>query len=217
MAEMNLTDGIDLLQRRGKILQAVLVGGLLLSVAMMAGQIAELNGTISLEGEEFTPFAMLYGFTAIAYLLLLIGTYILFGMWIYRAAANVVTAQADGFEYSAGWAVGWLFIPIANLFKPYAAMRQIDNASHGRPVNALNEGDWLLRSWWAAWLVVSIAGNISFRLSLRANTPEEIRTGLEIDLFATVVSFILYPLAFLLVRRITQAQQERLNAANIFA
>jgi hypothetical protein len=217
MAEMSLADGIDLLQRRGKVLQALLIAGLILSVAMMAGQIAELNGIISLEGEEFTQSELLYGLTAIAYLLLLIGTYVIFGMWIYRAAANVVAAQVPGFDYTPSWAVGWLFIPIANLFKPYGAMRQIDNASQGADGGALNQGNWLLRSWWAAWLIVSIAGNISFRLSLRAETPEDIRSSLEADAVATAVGFVLYPLAYLLVRRITRAQKERLTAAHIFA
>ncbi len=217
MAEMDMSSGIELLQRRGKILQALLIGGALISVATLAGQIAELNGVISLESEQFSQAEMLYALTGIGYLLLLLATYILFGMWIYRAAANIVAAQTEGFDYTPGWAVGWLFIPIANLFKPYGAMRQIYNASNGRGVNVIDEGNWLLRAWWAAWLVVSIAGNISFRLSLRAETPEDIRASLEVDALATAAGFFLYPLAYLLVKRITDAQKHRLTSAQIFA
>lgn len=216
MAQMSLSEGIDLLQQRGKFVEALLIAGFLLSIAMLAGQLAELNGFVTLDGDEITQSDMLYGLTALTYLVVLLVTYIVFGMWIYRAAANVITAQVAGFEYSAGWSVGWLFVPIANLFKPYLAMRQIYNASHGENGGALNSGNGILRSWWAAWLVMSISSNIAFRLAMRADTPEEVRTSLEVDSFSTAAGLILYPLAYVLVRRITRAQKERLTSAHIF-
>ncbi len=217
MADLHLSDGIALLQRRGKILQALLLSGLVLSLSLLIGQIGELNGWVSLDHDQFTPMDSLYAVAAVVHLLLQIITHVIFGMWIYRAAANVVAAQVSGFDYTPGWAVGWLFVPIANLFKPYAAMLQIDNASRGRDGHGLDQGNLLLRLWWGAWLISNIVGNISFRLSLRAETPAQIRSSLEADTATTATGLFLYPLAYLLVTRITQAQQERLNAAHIFA
>lgn len=80
MAKMDLSSGIELLQRRRMILQALLISGALISVATLAGQIAQLNGVISLESEQFSQAEILYALTAIGYLLLLLATYILFGM-----------------------------------------------------------------------------------------------------------------------------------------
>ena len=46
MAEMSLADGIDLLQRRAKIVKFLLAGGFVVIAAVFAGQIAELLGYV---------------------------------------------------------------------------------------------------------------------------------------------------------------------------
>ena len=65
---------------------------------------------------------------------------------------------------SPGWAVGWYFVPFANLVKPYQGMKEAWMASHfrdnwhGEPTPAL------LVWWWGLWLVTNILANISFRI-----------------------------------------------------
>jgi len=217
MAEMSLGDGIDLLQRRAKIVKAMLVGGWLLLVLMLIGEIAELQGWINLErAVEVTNLAGLYATVILANWLLLIATYVVFGMWIYRAAANVVAAMVPGFDYTPGWAVGWYFVPLANLFKPFGAMRQIWNASHSGGSD-LDRGEPLLVYWWGIWTFTGIASYFAFRLSLNPESAAEARSALEIETFSSVLSLALYPLAWLLVDRITRAQRDRLTSAQIFA
>jgi len=217
MAEMSLGDGIDLLQRRAKIVKAMLVGGWLLLVLMMIGEIAELQGLINLErAGEVTNLAGLYAMVILANSLLLIATYVVFGMWIYRAAANVVAAMVPGFDYTAGWAVGWYFVPLANLFKPFGAMRQIWNASHSGGSD-LDRGEPLLVYWWGIWTLTGIASFFALRLSLNPESVAEARSALEIETLSSVLSLALYPLAWLLVDRITRAQRDRLTSAHIFA
>lgn len=78
---------------------------------------------------------------------------ILAAVWIYRAAANARALGAPDLTISPGWAVGWYFIPIANCWKPYQAMREIWQASarlQPRPDAAKTA---LLRTWWALWLL----------------------------------------------------------------
>lgn len=216
MAVMTLTDGIDLLQRRAKIVQALLVAGFLFLVAVLIGEIGELTGSIDLAAETPSPMTALYGAALIANMVVTIATIILFAMWIYRAAANIVAAEVFGFDYTPGWAVGWYFIPFANLVKPFAAMRQIWNASHGEEGNALDRGNGLLAAWWATWLISNIAANVSLRMGLQAESVDTLRLGIQIGAFSSVVSLICYPLALMLVTRITSAQKERLTAAHIF-
>ena len=72
-----------------------------------------------------------------------LATFVLFGVWIVRSGKNAWlfhqlkrrTAARSGARYhevittTPGWCVGWYFIPIANLWKPYVAMREIVRAS----------------------------------------------------------------------------------------
>lgn len=218
MAEMGLAEGIDLLGQRAKLVKILLIAGVVVIVATLAGQVAELQGAISLdESVELTGAAALYAAVGLTDVLLTLVTIIFFSMWICRAAANIVAAGTVGFDYTPGWAVGWFFIPIANLFKPYAAMRQIWNASHGGQGDQLERPEGLLAIWWGTWLLSNIASNISVRLTFNPASPEELHTGLQIGIFAALVSLALYPAAYRLVDRITTAQRERLTSAQIFS
>jgi len=89
-----------------------------------------------------------------------IGTYVVFLMWMYHAAKNVRAFGQQGLEHSPGWCVGWWFIPIANLFKPYTAMREIWRASDPETVGPQAKVRWsaapvgpLLALWWSAHLI----------------------------------------------------------------
>ena len=57
-------------------------------------------------------------------LLALILCYIFVGRWIYRTNANAHSFGTGDMSITPGWAIGWYFIPIANLFKPYEGMKE---------------------------------------------------------------------------------------------
>ena len=76
--------------------------------------------------------------------------------WIYLANANAHALGAEGMQFTPGWAVGWYFVPIASLWKPYQAMKEIWQASAAGT-------DWrgvrvprLLPWWWACWLISTL-------------------------------------------------------------
>lgn len=215
MADLHLAEGIELLERRAKIVKALLIAGFLTILATLIGEIAELNGIVSLDHDDMGSLDILYGAALLGESLVLLVTYILFGMWIYRAAANVDAAAVPGFIHTPAWAVGWYFIPVANLFKPFGAMRQIWNASHGHS-GALDRGNILLTAWWAIWVVSGFVGYAAVRTGWGAATPEALANALQLEIFASTVDLALYPLAYLLVERITFAQKTRMTAAHIF-
>ena len=218
MAAMGLSEGIDLLERRSKIVKLLLIVGLIEVVAVLIGQIAELMGAVSLdENVELTGASSLYAIVGLIDVVLALLTVVFFSMWIYRAAANIVAAGVSGFDFTPGWAVGWYFIPIANLFKPFAAMRQIWNASHGEQGDRLNHANGPLALWWGCWVFSGIASNISLRMSFNPSSAEDLLMGQQVGLVASVVSLVLYPAAYRLIEGVTTAQRERLNAAHIFA
>lgn len=155
---------------------------------------------------DYDPQAAgLADYVALAALVVLIVCIILVGRWIYRASVNAHTLS-DEMTISPGWAVGWYFVPIANLFKPYQGMREIWMASHFR-------GNWhgeptpqLLVAWWALWIVTNILGNISFRLGMNDSEGQMIATTTTIDLVAALLNLPLCLILIMMMRKIAAAQ-----------
>ncbi len=56
---------------------------------------------------------------------LLIATATAFLLWVHRASKNLVSLGAHGQRFSPAWAVGWWFVPIMMLFRPYQVMAEI--------------------------------------------------------------------------------------------
>lgn len=216
MAEMNLGDGIDLLQRRAKIVRTLLIVGFAVTVALLAGEIGEINGDIILDNPDPSPMERLYLAVLLANTLVSLTTVVLFAMWIYRAAANVVAAGIAGFDFTPGWAVGWYFVPFANLVQPFRAMRQIWNASHAGGSD-LDRGDPILTLWWTVWLASNISANISIQMSFRATSAEMVNMSLYLGAISSVLSLVLFVVGMRLVERITEAQRDRLSPAHIFS
>ncbi|MEZ5139964.1 MAG: DUF4328 domain-containing protein [Acidimicrobiales bacterium] len=101
-------------------------------------------------------------------LVALLLTALAFLVWRYRVQANL--EQTFGFrrlEFTPGWAVGWWFVPIANLWKPKQAMNEAWVASDpsARPSAPLTaRPSPLLSAWWAAWLIAAGVGRVASRL-----------------------------------------------------
>jgi hypothetical protein len=70
-----------------------------------------------------------------------------------------------------------------------------------------------LSGWWAVWVLSNIVANISIRMDLRGDYD----LALQLGLLAHFGDLILYPLAYLLVQRITAAQAEGRMSGAIFA
>jgi hypothetical protein len=87
-----------------------------------------------------------------------------FLVWLHRLSTNLHAYSGVRLEHSPGWAVGWFFVPVANLFKPYQVMKEVWRVSHGtRAVGAAPVG-W----WWALYLASGFLGRLSSTLSTRA-------------------------------------------------
>ena len=114
------------------------------------------------------------GIVGIIQMVIFIVSGILILKWIYRANYNARQLGAQDMQFTPGWSVGWYFIPIASLWKPYQAMKEIWKASHA-------PSDWkessvpaLLQWWWFFFIVTSILNNVSFRITLRAEELSEL-------------------------------------------
>jgi formate-dependent nitrite reductase membrane component NrfD len=93
-------------------------------------------------------------------------------IWTYRASSNAHALGAQGLRYSPRWAVGGYFIPIANLWMPYQAVKEIAQAS--RDPSSWQSRGWprSLPLWWFSWLATYFTTNLYVRKSQLANTIE---------------------------------------------
>lgn len=129
-------------------------------------------------------------------------TVFLVAKWTYRASANV-HAGGRRLETSPPWAVGWYFIPIANLWKPYQALAEIVRAT------VTSSSSLPMGLWWGLWLATSISGNVSFRLSLRAVDPHEIILASAFSLVSSATGIGAALALRRLVLGVTEAQTQR--------
>jgi len=82
----------------------------------------------------------------------------------YRAMRNLHTIGSKFPEMSPAWAVGWYFIPIANLWQPAKGMSQIYNGTFAA-VGETVPGESRIAIWWTCWLLGNIIANVAIRIS----------------------------------------------------
>jgi hypothetical protein len=161
---------------------------------------------------------VLVGLASLVTLAVLITTYVVAGVWVYRAGANVRTFGAKGLQDSPGWAVGWYAIPIMQWFRPFMAMTEIWKAS-GDPLSwSAQRTPALLGGWWAFWVLTNILGTIVWAGSrVDEDDPSAMAamTYLTIaDLIVDVVATVLFMMVVLSVNR---RQSGARQVADVFA
>jgi hypothetical protein len=155
------------------------------------------------EGQELsenpigTVVVLLSLVLALLDLLIYLVTVVVFLIWLYRAYDNL-----RGFDqwsrptYSPGFVVGSFFIPFANLFVPYRAVKELWQKSRGPNEALLSEPSppASFPLWWLFWLCASFAANISFRLTFTEKVPESTATIVTIfaDALFIVSAFLFY-------------------------
>jgi Domain of unknown function (DUF4328) len=96
--------------------------------------------------------------------LVLISTMALWLVWVHRMSSNIHALGSHGVRFTPGWAVGWHFVPIANLWMPYQAVSEIWRASKN-PLGWRSERTTpLLRWWWFGWLIYLTVGSVRVRV-----------------------------------------------------
>lgn len=110
---------------------------------------------------------------AIAQLVTLLVSGVLILKWIYRANFNARQLGASGMRFTPGWSIGWYFLPVANLWKPYQAMKEIWKASSHPQDWKTQPAPALLRWWWFFLIVSNLFGYASLRIAINADQINE--------------------------------------------
>jgi len=143
------------------------------------------------------------GLIGVLAIVIFVGTVVSFCMLVHRAATNLRVVGRTGLQYTPGWAVGWFFIPFANLVKPFHAMKEIVLASDPDTKKSEYGSAWMtnplpaiVNVWWGFWVTRMIVDRALSRVE---------SFGLEIA--SVVVEFIAVTAAILLVQTIVRRQE----------
>jgi hypothetical protein len=178
-------------------------------VTALIGALSLATGNAAKGNEEsFGAIDALEMLAGLFQLLVFIVTGIPFLMWIHRANRNARALGAQGMQFTPGWSVGWYFIPVLNLWKPYQAMKEIWQASHN-PFSWRSEPiPSLLGNWWGLWLLTNFLGQMTFRLSFRAQSPQALTSAAAVGVLSDVVDVALCLVGIRLVTSIYRKQAE---------
>ena len=143
---------------------------------------------------------------AFSYLGVFIVSGILILKWIYRANQNARQFGAKDMAFSPGWSIGFYFIPIVSLWKPYQAMKEIWQASQNPSNWPVEKVSSILGIWWFFWIANSVVGQAVFRMSRRAEEISEIMNVNLVSQASEVISIPLALVTWLLIKKVSAAQ-----------
>ena len=93
-----------------------------------------------------------------------ITTVVFFCMWIHRANRLTRRFSPEGMQYTPGWAVGWFFIPFANLVMPYKVMSEIWQRNGQAPGEMGPPSNGLVGAWWLCYVLSGVTDRIASTL-----------------------------------------------------
>ncbi|MDX1920795.1 MAG: DUF4328 domain-containing protein [Candidatus Caenarcaniphilales bacterium] len=204
-----------------KTLSLLLKAGIVVSVIALFASLYENRVLVGLDSnlkpdaidEKMLISNLIVGLTALFQLILSVVTLIFGARFLYFAHKNIrENLKADKLKFTPGWVIGWYFIPVANLWKPFQAMKELWRASK-------NQKDWwtseftsaLLPWWWTLWIIGTAADRASFRLSLKAKYVNELITSNLVTLTSDIFQIPLTILFFMIVQRVYAMQMESLK------
>lgn len=199
-----------------RLLGAVIALGVLalLSGSLELGFLARA-ATEGLSPEDAAANDTRQGLVGILQLITLVATAIVFLRWQHRAHKNLRAFQAGSLEFTPGWAVGYWFVPIMNLFRPYQAINELWKAS-APDIEPGNRTAWrslappsITGLWWALFLASGFLGRASFRLSTHATTLPELTTASWVTFASDAVDIVAAVCAILVVREIDRRQEAK--------
>jgi len=141
-----------------------------------------------------------------------IATIIIFLIWINKANKNSRALGSKGMQFTPGWCVGWWFIPIASLWKPYQAVREIWKTSQSSD-NWQTQKNSIITLWWTLWIIGGFIDQIINQWSISLYSDFDATStwldyqNLELAfIFSLIFDIVLSVIFIKMIRRICNGQ-----------
>jgi hypothetical protein len=106
--------------------------------------------------------------------------------------------------------VGWYFVPLANVVKPYQVMMELWRRSHAGWVARRSK---LVVAWWGCWLLANALANVAARIFTQAQSDAQLANASAWLLVSYGLDVPMALLAMALVHRVTTLQRTELARA----
>lgn len=150
-----------------------------------------------------------------AFAALALASAVVFLMWIHLAHKNLSSLGASNLRFTPGWAVGWFFVPIMGLFRPYQVVSEIWKASSPN-VNMADSNSWrniatspIVGLWWALFLISAYIGQFASQMFFRGEELSDFLFYTYANMVWEALDFVGIPITILLVRSISQFQETK--------
>jgi len=147
------------------------------------------------------------GIVALVFVINSIVCIISFLRWTYKSSRISHLSGAKDLKFSPGWSVGWFFIPIATLWKPFQAFKQIYQVSiqvdDWKNVSIPSEARW----WWGLFILTGIVNNLILRFYL----SQDIYSYSSIFIIEIIVS-ALEVVEILIIVKLVKGISQRYNS-----
>lgn len=196
------------------IVKILMIVGLVLCFASIGIGVMEhmkLKQGIDTSEEELGTGDLVVALIGLFQMVVFLSTAVFFLMWVYRVNKNARALGADWMTFTPGWSVGWFFIPFANLWKPYQAMKEIWQASFSPTRQDESVSVSILSAWWTLWLLSNILAQTSIRLTFRAKEISEHMIANYVSLSSDLLDIPLTFVAILMITRLTRAQMSHVQ------
>jgi hypothetical protein len=141
---------------------------------------------------------------------LFLATAVVWLAWQHRAHSNLRAAGVPHLAFTPGWAVGWWFVPFANLVKPFQATREVWKASSGNAAWQMLPTWPVIGWWWGTWLVGAAAGiAVGFAAATSSDRLTTVDWMIRVDQLGVVLvvpSVVTTILAIAIVRSVNRRQ-----------
>lgn len=206
----------DLLQKSNKRATIFLIGMLTLSVILflisipMGIRFGAYNAqeAISQLARPDAVLVAIYALLNLLWSIIRIVFIVFFFIWLYRAYAHLQEQHVTGLSHTPRWAIGWYFIPVMNLYKPFSIMKELALASFHA---VSNPEYWKLKkapAYIIVWWLLFLGGNIAFLFDLLVDFEAvgDYRRDALIGLLAHPMYVGSLLALYMLMKNITQTQ-----------
>jgi len=156
------------------------------------------------------------GYSAYAEVAAFILIAILFLRFLYKAVKQAKAFTTPYTYVSPGWAVGYWFIPLMNLYRPFEVVKALFKSSAHEAGDAKpTAGEQLLSAWWALFLISNFAGWALSRMDTDFSDRAQVTTFCEYSIGANLLNIGATLLFWLVIKRLVLAMGRAATAKTV--
>ena len=166
------------------------------------------DATLSASQTKLSSLLEIESYAAIPYLIMLVGSMFAVARWIYSAANANHESGVEGLKYTPAWSVGWFFVPVMNIFKPYFALKEHYFARLKVDSWPSRNAMTTFRLWWGSWIASNFLDTRSLSISMQHDLSlDALRSISFIDMSASIAQILCCLALIKIMKQFTQGHE----------